>query len=41
MVSPASDNGSSWFTNKTGERSQAGMLSFITSNREWSNLRIL
>ncbi|TFD51969.1 hypothetical protein E3T46_07730 [Cryobacterium sp. Hh11] len=41
MVSPASDNGSSWFTNKTGERSQAGMLSFVTSNHAWSDLRIL
>ncbi len=41
MVGPASDNGSSWFTNKTGEKSQAGMLSFITSDRQWSDLRIL
>ena len=41
MVSPASDNGSSWFTNKTGERSKAGMLSFVTSNGAWSDLRIL
>jgi hypothetical protein len=41
MVSPASDNGSSWFTNKTGERSQAGMLSFVTANGQWSDLRIL
>lgn len=41
MVGPASDNGSSWFTNKTGERSQAGMLTFITSDKTWSDLRIL
>jgi len=41
MVSPSSDSGSSWFTNKTGERSQAGMLSFITSDGAWSDLRIL
>ena len=41
MVGPASDNGSSWFTNKTGERSIAGMLSFITSDGQWSDLRIL
>ena len=41
MVGPASHNGSSWFTNKTGERSQAGMLSFVTANSEWSDLRIL
>jgi hypothetical protein len=41
MVSPASDNGSSWFTNKTGERSQAGMLSFVTSGGQWTELKIL
>jgi predicted phosphodiesterase len=41
MVGPASDNGSSWFTNKTGERSQAGMLSFVTADGAWSDLKIL
>jgi hypothetical protein len=41
MVGPSSDSGSSWFTNKTGERSQAGMLTFVTANGEWSDLRIL
>lgn len=41
MVSPASDNGSSWYTNKTGERSLAGMLSFVTADGGWSELRIL
>lgn len=41
MVGPASDNGSSWFTNKTGERSQAGMLCFVTADRQWSDLKIL
>jgi len=41
MVSPASDNGSSWYTNKTGERSKAGMLSFVTADGGWSDLRIL
>jgi len=41
MVSPSSDSGSSWFTNKTGESSQAGMLSFITRDGQWSDLRIL
>ena len=41
MVSPASDNGSSWYTNKTGERSKAGMLSFVTAHGAWSDLRIL
>lgn len=41
MVSPAQDNGSSWFTNKTGERSKTGMLSFLTRDGAWSELRIL
>lgn len=41
MVGPASDNGSSWYTNKTGERSVAGMLTFVTSGGDWSDLRIL
>ena len=41
MVSPSSDSGSSWFTNKTGESSAKGMLSFVTSNHAWSDLRIL
>lgn len=41
MVGPSSDSGSSWFTNKTGESSQSGMLSFVTSNGQWSDLRIL
>jgi predicted phosphodiesterase len=41
MVSPSSDSGSSWFTNKTGESSAKGMLSFVTSAGQWSDLRIL
>jgi len=41
MVSPSSDSGSSWFTNKTGESSAKGMLSFVTANGQWSELRIL
>jgi len=41
FVAPTSDNGSSWFTNKTGESSQAGMLTFVTSTGKWSDLRIL
>lgn len=41
MVSPSSDSGSSWFTNKTGESSAKGMLSFVTSDGAWSDLRIL
>jgi len=41
MVSPASDPGSDWFTNITGEYSETGMLSFVTANGGWDNLRIL
>lgn len=41
MVSPASDPGSDWFTNITGEYSKTGMLSFTTYNGMWDNLRIL
>lgn len=41
MVSPAQDSGSSWFTNKTGERSKTGMLSFLTRDGQWSELRVL
>lgn len=41
FVSPAQDGGSSWFTNKTGERSVTGMLSFTTRDGAWDNLRVL
>jgi hypothetical protein len=41
FVGPASDRGSSWFTNARGERSESGMLSFTTSNNLWDNLRVL
>jgi hypothetical protein len=41
MVSPASDPGSDWFTNITGEYSETGMLSFTTANGMWDDLRIL
>lgn len=41
MVSPSSDNGSSWFTNKTGESSQSGMLSFTTAGGRWDDLVIM
>lgn len=41
MVSPASDPGSDWFTNITGEWSESGMLSFTTADGHWDNLRIL
>lgn len=40
IVCPTSDNGSSWFTNLTGEHSVAGILSFTASNQMWSNLNI-
>jgi len=40
MVSPASDAGSDWFTNITGEWSKSGMLGFTTSNGQWNNLSI-
>jgi hypothetical protein len=40
FVSPAQDGGSSWFTNKTGERSRTGMLGFTTGDGSWDNLNI-
>jgi len=41
MVGPASDRGSSWFTNSRGESSQSGMMSFLTRDNEWDSLKIL
>lgn len=41
MVGPASDRGSSWYTNAKGESSESGMLSFLTSNDQWRQLMIL
>lgn len=41
FVGPSSDRGSSWYTNLKGESAQSGMLSFITSDNQWSDLRIL
>lgn len=41
LVGPASDRGSSWFTNARGESSQSGMLTFLTTGNEWEQLRIL
>jgi len=38
---PTSDNGSQWFTNKTGETSQSGMLALNVSNGSWNNVEIL
>ncbi len=40
IVAPTSDPGSSWFTNKTGENSQSGMLSFELDGANWKDLRI-
>lgn len=40
IVCPTSDNGSSWFTNLTGEHSVAGILSFTAADGMWSNLNI-
>lgn len=41
MVSPSSDNGSSWYTSKTGEKSDSGMLTFTVQDAVWENLRIM
>lgn len=40
MIGPASDRGSSWFTNARGESSQSGMLAFSVVNNQWSNVTI-
>jgi len=41
FVCPSSDRGSSWYTNLKGESSRSGMLSFLTSDNEWSDIKIL
>lgn len=41
FVGPASDRGSSWFTNVRGESSESGMLTFLTSDNTWEQLQIL
>jgi len=41
IIGPASDRGSSWFTNLKGEQSKSGMLAFTTADNSWSDLRIL
>ena len=41
LVGPSSDRGSSWFTNSRGESSESGMLTFLTANNEWSDIRIV
>lgn len=40
FVGPTSDRGSSWYTNKTGEKSTTGMLGFKTNNNTWSDIQI-
>ena len=41
FVGPASDRGSSWFTNSRGEQATSGMLAFKTSNNSWTDIQIL
>lgn len=41
LIGPASDRGSSWFTNARGESSQSGMLTFLTADNAWEQLQIL
>ena len=41
LVGPASDRGSSWFTNIKGESAKSGMMAFLTSDNSWSQLTIL
>lgn len=41
IVGPASDRGSSWFTNLRGETSESGMLTFLTANNTWEQLQIV
>ncbi|WP_440708814.1 hypothetical protein [Herbiconiux sp. YIM B11900] len=41
FVGPASDRGSSWFTNLRGEQAQSGMLMFTTADNEWDDLRVV
>lgn len=41
FVGPASDNGSSWFTNLKGEQSRSGMLAFTLEGKQWRNQEIL
>ncbi len=41
FVGPASDRGSSWFTNMRGEQSTSGMMFFRTQDNLWSDVAIL
>lgn len=40
MTCAASDRGSAWFTEKTGQSASSGMTFFTTSHGMWDNLRI-
>lgn len=40
FVAPTSDNGSSWFRNKTGQDSKSGILTMTIKAGQWSNLVI-
>lgn len=41
FVAPTSDNGSSWWSNKTGQTSKQGILTFTVESGQWDDLRIL
>jgi predicted phosphodiesterase len=41
FVGPASDNGSSWFSNNRGERATSGMLAVSFINKRWKYQDIL
>ncbi len=41
FVGPASDPGSSWFTNLKGERAHSGMLALAIEGKRWRNQEIL
>lgn len=41
FIGPASDGGSTWFDNQSGEGSQPGMLSFVTYDGTFEDERIL
>lgn len=40
FVGPASDRGSSWFTNNRGEQSVSGIMGFMTRDNKWSDIQI-
>lgn len=41
FVGPASDNGSSWYSNLKGERSTSGMLAFTVEGKKWRHQEII